>query len=61
MTVELRDGQIARLHGVLRHRGRSARVSAVREARAQPLPTVRRSPYFERTLAAGASDFMVYN
>jgi glycine cleavage system aminomethyltransferase T len=24
-------------------------------------PTVRRSPYFERTLAAGADDFMVYN
>jgi glycine cleavage system aminomethyltransferase T len=24
-------------------------------------PTIRRSPYFERTLRAGASDFMVYN
>jgi glycine cleavage system aminomethyltransferase T len=24
-------------------------------------PTIRRSPYFERTLAAGADDFMVYN
>ncbi len=24
-------------------------------------PTIRRSPYFERTLAAGACDFMVYN
>ena len=34
--------------------------AAVRER--QPLSyTVRRSPYFERTLAAGAIDFMVYN
>ena len=24
-------------------------------------PTIRRSPYFERTLAHGACDFMVYN
>ena len=24
-------------------------------------PTIRRSPYFERTLRAGACDFMVYN
>ena len=50
------------LHGVLRHRGRSyergrARCASARRSR---MP-IRRSPYFERTLAAGAIDFMVYN